>query len=178
MEGTVKRISFIILLLGACNGEESSAPVPEAREKAQKEMEGKIQTTNAMLEILRKACITYRTDHGRDWYPPTRRFGQGKSSNLHLYLGRDRHAGYSSRIKGMSSKRHGYVNFPSKWLKGNPGFTYPVSTYVYEIIDSWGNPISYENPGPNNPAPSFRIRSKGPDGKESEDDIVVEEKGF
>ena len=70
---------------------------------------------------------------------------------------------------------HFQVNYPqAKLLRCLTG-------KVFDVIDAWVRPITYENPSPNVPAgnsPSFRVCSKGADEADPEDDTASDIRDF
>ena len=142
----------------------------------------KYAKTNSIVQALESSCKNYKTDFGE--YPPVSKFGNGSSKNLHWHLGRQRYVvqGHSSSGSGgIAVKRPGYIDFSSDWLETNPSSTYPQSGQVFNVIDAWVNPISYNNPSPNvaaGSAPSFRVLSTGADIADPDDDTASDIRDF
>ena len=142
----------------------------------------KFAKTNSIVQALESSCKNYKTDFGE--YPPVSMFGNGSSKNLHWHLGRQRYISQghsSSGGGGIAVKRPGYIDFNSDWLDTNPSSTYPQTGNVFDVIDAWVRPITYENPSPNVPAgnsPSFRVCSKGADEADPIDDTASDIRDF
>lgn len=109
--------------------------------------------TRALIEHLDTACDLYREEQGQ--FPPMTYAG---SRNLHAFLGQP------TKASGTP-----YFTFQLAWLDPSATSTAPVPPSF--VVDRWGRPLDYVNPGSAN-AGRFDIRSTGRDGVVSVDDIL------
>ena len=124
--------------------------------------------TSRLIKMLDKACQTYH----KTWYIFPRTDHYSDSRALHLHLGSKRyvHLNFGGRplpppeiIEALRTKppfvifNRDMLDLPSDWPKITPD---PPR----QIIDAWGNPIRYHNPGVHNKE-GFDLWSAGENGK-------------
>jgi hypothetical protein len=101
--------------------------------------------TKAIIDALDQACKSYRLEYGV--YPPADR---EDSRCLHYYLGRNRRKHFTTMAEldrtGPTIMDPPILDFPQQWLQLAKGQV-PDATQPVPIIDEWGNPIKYANPG-------------------------------
>jgi|ERR1043166_5388143 hypothetical protein len=122
-----------------------------------------IVKTIALIQALDTACKAYRINFGV--YPPN---DMCDSRCLHYYLGRPRIMLPAQRDDagpfGTTVKYPPLIDFPAEWLQLQKG-QIPDPNQPVPIVDAWGNPIKYVNPGRFNPL-GVDIWSPGQNGKD------------
>ena len=119
--------------------------------------------TEWIIQTLDEGCKAYKAEYGS--FPSNDR---GDSRCLHFYLGSPRlMKPPNDSAPGPTVKMPPFVDFPVDWLQLPAGLI-PDPSKPSPIIDSWGNPIKYANPGRINPK-GVDIWSSGPNGKDELD---------
>lgn len=121
--------------------------------------------TAAIVKMLDQGCHSYHTDYGV--FPPNDMSG---SASLHKYLGKDRMIDAQFVESGVAPKikKPPIIQFNMDILDGNPTTTEPNPPV--KIIDAWGKPVRYANPGVKN-RKAVDIWSDGKDDTDPADDI-------
>jgi len=122
--------------------------------------------TVAIIEILNKGCEDYKNAYNT--FP---RAGPHRdSANLHYYLGCNRKEvmQYSQDGNHIVVAKPPFLEFRREMLvpEATNGYPDPPS----EIVDAWGRPVHYKNPGEHNKR-GVDIWSDGVSDKDEEDDL-------
>ena len=116
--------------------------------------------TRQLIDTLEVKCDLYKQDSGQ--FPPMTYAG---SQNLHYYLGSPR----TWVESGIARQDVPYLDFRLNWLETSATTTSPTPPAF--VVDAWGRPIEYVNPGVANVG-RIDIRSFGIDGVASMDDVL------
>jgi len=116
--------------------------------------------TLAIIDALDKACRIYRLEY--EEYPPGR--ADFDSRVLHRCLGSRR---WTRKVDGNEVDAPPILEFPPDWFQLKKG-EIPDPGRPAPIVDAWGRPVRYANPGRHNKK-GVNIWSLGHDGKEELD---------
>jgi type II secretory pathway pseudopilin PulG len=118
----------------------------------------RLTRTGVIVQCLDQLCRTYQNEYGE--YPPSR--PDLDSRVLHQYFGSPRKG---KNADGTVIQLPPIFTFPLDWLGGNPSSPLPFPPV--SIVDGWGRPIRYANPGRYN----FRAVDIWSTGKNGKDDL-------
>lgn len=127
----------------------------------------KIAKTQAMIDSINIALKQYRTDFGA--YPPADIpgvTGETSAECVYYYTAANFIAGTATNSLEISAGP--YMEFRQKDKKSTARTADMLgdgtaNDTLFQVIDSWGNPLIYTKPGTNNPS-SFDLYSFGPNG--------------